>query len=307
MMFTCCHPALSPDAQVVLILKTLCGLQIPEIARAFLSTEENIHKRLVRARQKIRAEQVAFQVPEGAALRDRLAAVLDAIYLLFNEGYSASKGDALIRYDLCAEAIRLAELAAGHPVLQHEPSIAALCALMYLNAARFPAREDADGRSIPLDEQDRSLWDAALMEKGFFYLRQSRSPGQASRFHWLAAISACHCAARSYADTDWKRILNLYDGLQELDASPLVVLNRAVAVERVSGAAAALTELEKIKNDPALRSYYLFYAAQGTFYLQAAAFQEAALAFSQAIELAPREAERQFFQKKLDIARQSED
>jgi RNA polymerase sigma factor (sigma-70 family) len=170
MMFTCCHPSISSDSQVALILKTLCGFSIPEIAKAFLTNEENINKRLVRARQKIRESKIAFEVPAGKDLKEKLRVVLEIIYLLFNEGYSASTGQELIRYEICEEAIRLTEIIKGHPAIHDKSNVYALLALMQLNASRFRARQDAEGNIFTLEQQNRSLWDITLIGKGFLYL-----------------------------------------------------------------------------------------------------------------------------------------
>ena len=202
MMFTCCHPSLSADSQIALTLKTLCGFTIPEIAKAFLTTEENIKKRLVRARQKIRKENLPFNVPKGAELETRLHAVLETIYLLFNEGYSASKGSELIRYELCGEAIRLAEIISAYEKLQNKYPVYALLALMYLNASRFKSRTGEAGNILTMAEQDRSLWDRSFIQKGLQYLERSTTSSHLSIYHILATISAYHCAAPDFVSTD---------------------------------------------------------------------------------------------------------
>ncbi len=210
MMFTSCHPSISADSQVALTLKTLCGFSIPEIAKAFLTTDENVNKRLVRAREKIREDKIPFEVPEGKFLEARLDTVLQTIYLLFNEGYSASMGKDLIRFELCEEAIRLSEIIAGYEVLQNKSNVYAILSLMYLNASRFKSRTDSQGNILTLAEQDRSLWDRALMQKGFAYLEKSTDHKSLSIYHILAAISAYHCSASDFVSTDWKSILHLY-------------------------------------------------------------------------------------------------
>jgi len=209
MMFTCCHPSISPDSQVALTLKTLCGFNMDEIARAFLTTEENINKRLVRARQKIRDANIAFEVPSSKELEKRASVVLETIYLLFNEGYSASKGNILIRYELCQEAIRLAEMISSHAAIENKSDVYALLALMMLNASRFRARLDANGNILQMAEQDRSAWDSSLIEKGLYYLEKSASFATISEYHILAAISANHCIARDFESTNWNNILSL--------------------------------------------------------------------------------------------------
>lgn len=303
MMFTCCHPAISSDSQVALTLKTLCGFSIPEIAKAFLSTDENINKRLVRARQKIREDKIPFEVPEGKYLESRLDVVLEAIYLLFNEGYSASTGNDLVRFELCGEAIRLSEIIATHEALNNKSNVHAILSLMYLNACRFKSRTDDHGNILTMAEQDRSVWDRTLMQKGFYYLEKSTIHKTLSIYHILAAISAYHCAAPDFESTDWKSILALYDKLIHLDHSPVVLLNRAIVICKVNGALEGLNELEKIKDSPALESYHLFYSAQAEFYLQLNDFRKASSSLEKAIQLSPLQAERDLLQRKLDLCR----
>jgi RNA polymerase sigma factor (sigma-70 family) len=300
MMFTCCHPAISSDSQVALILKTLCGFSIPEIAKAFLTTDENINKRLVRARQKIREYKIPFEVPEGKYLESRLDAVLEAIYLLFNEGYSASTGNDLVRFELCEEAIRLSEIIATHEALPDKSNVHAILSLMYLNACRFKSRTDGQGNILTMAEQDRILWDRSFMQKGFYYLEKSTLHKTHSIYHILAAISAYHCAAPDFESTDWSGILALYDKLIQIDDSPVVLLNRAIVVSKVTGALEGLHELEKIKDSPALASYHLFYSAQAELYLQLNEPGKASSCLERAIQLSPLQAEKDLLQKKLD-------
>jgi RNA polymerase sigma factor (sigma-70 family) len=300
MMFTCCHPAISTDSQVALTLKTLCGFSMPEIAKAFLTTEENINKRLVRARQKIREDRIPFEVPEGKALEERLDAVLETVYLLFNEGYSASKGSELIRYELCEEAIRLCEIIASHATVQNKSNVYAVLSLMYLNASRFKSRTDQDGNIFTMAEQDRSLWDRGLMQKGFYYLERSTENKTLSIYHVLAAISAYHCSAPGFESTDWKSILSLYDQLVQLDSSPVILLNRAIAVSKVRGPLQGLKELEKIENTPALAAYHLFYSTRAELHIQMNEFEKAAACLRTAIDLSPLQAERELLGKKLE-------
>ncbi len=299
MIFTCCHPAVTADSQVALSLKTLCGFSIPEIAKAFLTTEENIKKRLVRARQKIREDKIPFEVPQGKELEKRLQAVSETLYLLFNEGYSASKGNDIVRYELCEEAIRLAEIILAHPAIQNKTNVYSLLALMQLNASRFKARQDDKGGLVTMEEQDRSLWDNELIEKGIAALDRSSSVQQLSVYYILAAVSACHCTAPDYRSTDWKTILSLYDNLVKIDSSPVILLNRSVAVSKVNGAEKALEELEQLKSIPSLINYYLFYSTQAEFYIRLNEFARAAGSLETAISLAPLQAERDLLQKRL--------
>jgi RNA polymerase sigma factor (sigma-70 family) len=300
MIFTCCHPAISPDSQIALALKTLCGFSIPEIAKAFLTTEENINKRLVRARQKIREDKIPFEVPEGKDLEKRQAIVLETIYLLFNEGYSASNGSDLIRYELCEEAIRLAQMLANDKAIEHKGNVYALRSLMFLNASRFKARQDVEGNLLTMAEQDRTLWDRQMQAIGLRYLQQSTEAGDLSIYHILATISANYCLAPDYESTDWENILSLYNILVQLDNSPLILLNRAISLAKVEGPDKALAELDRIKENPQLKSYHLFYSTQAEFYHQMNDKANAIKSLEWAIELAPLAAEKDLLQRKIN-------
>jgi RNA polymerase sigma factor (sigma-70 family) len=304
MIFTCCHPAISGDSQVALALKTLCGFSISEIAKAFLTTEENINKRLVRARQKIREDQIPFEVPKGKDLEKRLETVLETIYLLFNEGYSASKGNDLIRYELCEEAIRLAEIIAAHSAIMHKSDVFALLSLMLLNTSRFKSRLDIEGNIIQMAEQDRSQWDHKMMNGGLAYLEKATKNGNISIYHILAAISAHHCSAPDYESTDWKSILSLYDNLLLIDDSPLVILNRSIAVSKVTDPKQAINELERLKNNLSLRSYHLFYSTRAEFHIQLDQFPEALTCLEKAIQLSSLKAERDLLRNKLNTCKE---
>ena len=301
MMFTCCHPAISTDSQVALTLKTLCGFSISEIAKAFVTTDENVHKRLVRARQKIREEKIPFDVPHGNMLEKRLDAVLETIYLLFNEGYSASTGNDVIRFELCEEAIRLSEIIESHDDFKNKSNVYAILSLMYLNASRFKSRMGDHGSILTLAEQDRSLWDRSLMQKGYYYLEKSTGHSSLSIYHILATISAYHCASKDFESTDWKSILSLYDKLIEIDPTPIVLLNRAIVVSKVNGVSQALNELEKIKDSPALASYHLFYSSMAELYMQIHEFQKALDCLERAIQLSPLPAEKELLNKKVEV------
>ena len=234
LMFACCHPQVPEDSQAVVALKVLCGFGIEEIGRAFLTTEAAIAKRLTRARQRIRDAKIPFEIPAGPELACRLDGVLRTIYLLFNEGYKASSGDRLVREDICDEAIRLAVLLARHPV-GDQPKTHALLALMLLNGARFPTRVDEDGNLLLLRDQDRSQWDQRLIARGMHHFAMSAAGDEITEYHLQAGIAACHTAAGTYEATDWRQILALYDALARFDDSPVVALNRAVAVAMRTG------------------------------------------------------------------------
>ena len=298
MMFVCGHPGLPVEAQVALTLKTLCGFGEREIAAAFLITEPAVTKRLVRARQYLREAGVAVELPPAAELAPRVDMVLQALYLLFNEGYKASQGDSLLRTHLVTEAIRLAELLIAHP-LGDRPATRALLALMYLNAARLPARTDGDGGLLVLAEQDRARWDQAGIRRGLRHLAASSTGAVVTRYHLEAGIAACHGLAPSFAETDWKQIVTLYDLLFELDASPIVALNRAVAVAQVSGHRAGLEALDQIKNRAALENYHLLHSVTGQLWFDAGEKAKAAMCFRRALELAALPAERVLLEKRL--------
>ena len=298
LMFACCHPIIPQDAQAALALKTLCGFSTAEIAKAFLTTEAAIAKRLIRARQKIRDSRIPFEIPSDEELSIRLDGVEQTLYLLFNEGYKASSGDNLIREELCREAIRLAALLAEHPV-GNQPRTHALVALMLLDAARLPARVDAEGHTLRLKEQDWSSWDQALIARGMFHLSQAAAGEELTEYHLQAGVAACHCAASDYESTDWPRILSLYDRLVELDDSPIVALNRAVALANVRGPRAGLEAIENIRNRQRLDSYYLLYAVLAEFESQLSDFPAAADHLRKALQLTEVKSERSLLLNRL--------
>ena len=298
LMFVCCHPAIPPEAQVSLALKTLGGFSVTEISRAFLTSEAAIAKRLTRARQKIREARIPFEIPAGEELGRRLESVLQSLYLLFNEGYKASSGDKLVREDVCSEAIRLTSLLAEHPA-GNQPRTHALLALMLLNAARIPARQDDEGNLLRLHEQDRTRWHQPMIGRGIFHMTKSAVGDEISEYHLQAGIAACHCAAKDYASTDWRQILSLYDRLMAFDDSPIVALNRTVAVAEVEGPQAAIEAVRAIKNLQTLESYYLLHAVLGEFELRLNRPQAAAAHFKKSLELAEIKTEQAFLSKRL--------
>ena len=298
MMFVCCQPGLPPDAQVTLVLKTLCGFGEGEIAAAFLATEDAITKKLVRARRFLRERHVPVELPPAADLAPRVDTVLHALYLLFNEGYKASHGNSLLRADLCSEAIRLGELLAAHPV-GARPGTHALLALMHLHAARLPARVTDDGSILVLAAQNRSSWDRAQIQRGLAHLGRSGAGTQITRWHAEAGIAACHALAPSYEQTDWRDILHLYDVLLDLAPSPVVVLNRAVVLAQLEGPAAGLAALADLHGVKNLKRYHLFHAVQGQLLLDAGRGEEAILALGRALALATLPAERQLLAERI--------
>jgi len=298
MMFVCCHPVIPSEAQVALALKTLCGFSVAEISHAFLTTEAAIAKRLTRAKQKIQEAHVPFEIPAGDELARRLDSVLQSLYLLFNEGYKASSGEKLVRGELCEEAIRLTELLEQHPAGNH-PKTHALLALTLFNAARLAAREDDRGNLLRLEEQDRTRWDQAMIARGMSHLRESAAGGVVSEYHLQAGIAACHATAKDYQSTDWARILSLYDRLMEFDDSPVVALNRAVAVANVHGAKTGLEAVRAIRDSKKLDSYYLLYAVIGELEMRLNNREAAAQEFRKAFELTETKSERAFLLKRL--------
>jgi RNA polymerase sigma-70 factor (ECF subfamily) len=298
LMFACCHPVIPQESQAALALKTLCGFSPAEIAKAFLTTEAAIAKRLTRARQRIREQRIPFEIPSGEEMPARLEGVLQTLYLLFNEGYKASSGASLVREELCLEAIRLAILLAGHPA-GNLPRVHALVALMLLNAARLQARTDSDGQVMRLEDQDRSLWDKSMIARGIWHLGQSAAGDEITEYHLQAGIAACHCAAEDYASTDWPKILSLYNRLTEIDDSPVVALNRAVALAQVEGPQAGIEAVAAIENPESLESYYLFYAVLAEFESQLNHFPAAASHLRKAIQLTEIKSERALLSDRL--------
>jgi RNA polymerase sigma-70 factor (ECF subfamily) len=291
LMFTCCHPALGPAAQVALTLRLLGGLSTPEIARAFVVPEPTMAQRIVRAKAKIRDAAIPYRVPSSAELPDRLGAVLAVLYLVFNEGYTATSGDLLVREDLCAEAIRLGRTLAE--LMPDEPEVIGLLALMLLIAARRPARTGAGGALVPLAQQERTLWDRDLISEGQGLVRFCLRRNTPGPYQIQAAINAVHSDAPSGPETDWRQILALYDQLLVFDASPVVALNRAVALSEVEGPAAGLRAVEGLPLEP----YYLFHAVRADLLRRSGRHAEAAIAYESALARTDNEAERAFLER----------
>ncbi len=297
LIFTCCHPALALEARVALTLRTLAGLTTAEIARAFMVTEETMAKRLVRAKHKIRDAAIPYRVPPAYLLPDRTAGVLAVLYLLFNEGYSASVGADLVRRGLCAEAIRLAR--ALSQLMPDEPEALGLLALMSFHDARRATRVDAAGDLVRLEDQDRSRWDAGEIEEGVAILDTALRRGRPGAYQVQAAIAACHATAADAADTDWAQIAALYGELVRLVPSPVVELNRAVAVAMANGPAAGLALVRALEESGALSGYHLLPATRADLLLRLGHRAEAAAGFAEALDLASTDAERRFLTRRL--------
>ena len=300
MIFMCCHPEIPRESRVALSLNTVGGFGVREIARAFLAEDAAIAQRLVRAKRQIREQALTLELPASSEIGARVGAVLEAIYLMFNEGYTAHEGEELIRRDLCLEALRLGALIAHSQAAS--PSAHALVAMMALQSVRLAARTDARGDLVLLEDQDRNLWDRDLLALGFERFDRALAGDTVSEYHVQAAIAATHARAAAGGEVDWPMILDLYDQLTAMSASPVAALNRAVAVAKVRGAAPALAEVERLAADPKLRHYYLLLAVRGHLLLELGRRDEAANCYRAALELRCSEPERRFLRAKLETA-----
>jgi RNA polymerase sigma-70 factor (ECF subfamily) len=297
LIFTCCHPSLSVDAQVVLTLRTLVGLSTVEIARAFLVPEPTMAQRLVRAKRKIRNAGIPYRVPPAHLLPERTAAVLAVVYLLYNEGYSATHGSNLLRIDLSSEAIRLAKLLAD--LMPDEGDALGLVALLLFQDSRRNARTDAGGDLVPLEEQDRSAWDAVEIDEGWTYLERSRRRGVVGPYQLQAEIASCHAAALRAQDTDWHQIADHYRTLADLIPSPVVQLNRAVSIAMADGPEAGLAMVDEIERSEVLAGYHLLPATRADLLRRLGQFPQAIDAYNAALALASTDAERRYLERRL--------
>lgn len=303
LIFTCCHPALSKEAQVALTLQTLGGLTTQEIASAFLVSITTMAQRLVRVKRKIRDAGIPYQVPPADALAARIDAVLSVLYLIFNAGYTAPQGEALIRRDLCEEAIRLARilihLLEKEPTLEEDPEALGLLALMLLHDARRNARVTSTGELVPLEEQERKTWDQAQIAEGVETLERALAMNAPGPYQVQAAIASLHAQARHAADTDWPQIVLLYNALRVMVSSPVVELNRAVAVAMSEGIDRGMRLLDQLGRTGQLDTYYLFHAARADLFRRAGQSNEALAAYSRALEHCQNSVERSFLHRRI--------
>jgi RNA polymerase sigma-70 factor, ECF subfamily len=297
MIVMCCHPEIPSESAVALSLKTVSGFSVREIASAFLADEAAIAQRLVRAKRQIRERRLTLEMPRGPELERRLDSVMEVVYLIFNEGYAAHEGEDLIRRDLCEEGLRLGRLIASSSIAA--PRVHALVALLSFQAARLPARTDDAGDLVLLDSQDRTRWDRRLITLGFRHFDRSMNGNTVSPYHVEAAIAATHARALDSSSTDWRMILQLYDDLLAINPSPIVALNRAVAISKVRGPQEALTVVEPLAGNRQLRNYYLLLAVRGHLLLQLGRREEAAASFREALERPCSAPERRFLGRKL--------
>jgi RNA polymerase sigma-70 factor (ECF subfamily) len=297
LIFTCCHPALPLDAQVALTLRTLAGLDTAEIARAFLVTEPTMARRPVRAKRKIRNAAIPYRVPPARLLPQRTRAVLGVLYLLFNEGYSATSGADLVRHELTAEAIRLARLLSS--LMPEDCEVTGLLALMLLHDARRDARLDGLGDLVALEDQDRSRWDSGKIAEAIVILKSAMQRGRPGPYQIQAAIVACHATAKDAADTDWGQIAALYERLADLLPSPVVELNRAVAVAMAGSPAAGLAIVDSLVQSRSLPDYHLLPAVRADLLRRLHRLDEAAVYYREALSLASTDSERRFLQRRL--------
>jgi len=297
LIFTACHPLLSQEARAALALRMICGLTTEEIARAFLVPEATVAQRIVRAKRTLSESGLAYETPRGDALSERLASVLEVVYLIFNEGYTAARGEHWLRPQLCHDALRMGRVLTS--IAPHEPEAHGLLALMELNASRIAARTDKAGDPILLMDQNRALWDRLQIRRGMLALAQAGQLGGAGGFYALqAAIIACHATASAADETDWRRISGLYAGLAKLVNSPVIELNRAVAIGMAEGPAAGLAIVERLAGEPTLKAYHLLGSVRGDLLHRLGRYREARDAFEAAAQLAGNSRERDLLQRR---------
>lgn len=299
MIFACCHSSIPADSQVALTLKTVSGFSIAEIARAYLANSEAVAKMITRAKAKLRDGNIRLELPAGSDLNERLDTVLRVLYLMFNEGYSASGGDELLRNDLCYEAIRLVRIIAHHPITDM-PKVHAAAALFMFQATRIPARTDKDGSLQMLLEQDRSKWDVEMLSAGLEHFGLSAKGDEISTYHLEAEIASLHALSPNYDATDWPRMLEAYDKLLERRFSPIVALNRAVVVGELNGPQAALDELSSLAEHYLMTSFNLYHSTRAYFMARLGRIDQSIESYRRALKLTRNEALRRFFSNKIE-------
>ena len=298
MMFACCHPQISEENQITLILKTLCGFSTTEIAKAFLTGEDTVSKRLYRTKEFFRQHKIELKIPSPGEIKNRTGAVLNAIYLLFNEGYNSASADTLIRKDVMEEAMMLCKMLTEN-VHTQQPEVFALMALMCFHAARVDSRLTVEGEIVLLANQDRKKWNKQLIDEGNVYMNKAAFGDEVTTYHLEAAIAFEHCTATSFEETNWKKVLNYYEWLCKISTSPVTELNKAIVVMQVEGAEAALEALNNISDRKKLESWYLYYALLGEIYLKLNRKKLATLNFETAIKLTKSEAEKRMMKNKI--------
>lgn len=298
MMFACCHPSLSQEYQIILTLKILGGLSIREISSSLLKKEETVAKAYTRAKKKFKKDEIKLILPPAHEIEKRLDMVLKIIYLLFNEGYKSAEGENLIRKELCEDAIRLNQVLLESEIC-NTPSANALVSLMYFHTSRFTARTDEEGNVISMEDQDRSKWDQQLIQQGLVYLDRASEEGTINEYLIQAAISATHCRAETFEETDWDYILTLYDLQLQITPSPIVELNRVVALEKVHGSLLAVKEIERLEATQFFDEYYLFYAVKSEMLQKLGSVDESKIALEKAIALTKNEKEKHYLSVKL--------
>jgi RNA polymerase sigma factor (sigma-70 family) len=298
LLFICCHPSLSNESRIALTLKTVCGFSVKEIARAFLAKEETIAQRLVRSKNKIAEEKIKYEIPEGTDLANRISSVLEVIYLLFNEGYLATEGESLLRQDLCDEALYQLSVLTHHPVGQN-PNCYALLSLMYFQISRFQTRVDNAGEIIVLEDQDRSLWNQEHIALGIHFLNLSATGDEISDYHLHAGVASCHALASDFKSTNWDQILSYYDLLLDRTGSPVVALNRAVAVGMSKGFEYGISETMAIRTSGRLKNYYLLPVTIAEFHRRSGNYGTAIEFYQEALSLAGTEPEKKLIEKRI--------
>lgn len=297
MIFTCCPPGLNPETQIALILKTLCGFGVKEVANALLTTESTINKRLYRAKKSIRDSAISFELPRGGVLENRLETVCLALYLLFNEGYNSSTSDTIVQKDLCLEAIRLTKLLVDH--FKENKKVCAMLSLMCFHTARFDARIDNQGAIVLFEDQDRKVWNKQLIEIGMMYLKQSIYDEKLSAYHIEANIAAEHCMAASFEHTNWRHIYDQYKLLEKFKPNPIIQLNLAIINSKLEGIESSLQMLDQLSKHKELQNYHLLPATQGIFYMNLGQHQQAISYLNRAKKLEPSPTEAKFLSDKI--------